>query len=154
MNFTSTHLTARNKNNNGTGIFEREDQHNDSGKVIFSKRSSYNIAFGEGRSTLGSRGFVIPGLRFRSSLKKWHAGKASGPERHSFDSAEPITTQRTPKHPESGCFADWFFGDIECFKCSDWITITIGACLSGRRRVGLWPTKLLVAREKNFWYPG
>ena len=44
MNFTSTHLTARNKNNNGTGIFEREDQHNDSGKVIFSKRSSYNIA--------------------------------------------------------------------------------------------------------------
>ena len=30
-----------------------------------------------------------------------------------------------PKHP--GCFADWFLGDIECFKCSDWITITIGA---------------------------
>ena len=27
----------------------------------------------------------------------------------------------------SGCFADWFLGDIECFKCSDWITITIGA---------------------------
>ena len=22
---------------------------------------------------------------------------------------------------------DWFLGDIECFKCSDWITITIGA---------------------------
>ena len=44
MNVTSTHLTARNKNNNGTGIFEREDQHNDSGKVMFSKRSSYNIA--------------------------------------------------------------------------------------------------------------
>ena len=44
MNFTSTHLTARNKNNNGTGIFEREDQHNDSGKVIASKRSSYTIA--------------------------------------------------------------------------------------------------------------
>ena len=23
--------------------------------------------------------------------------------------------------------ADWFLGDIECFKCSDWVTITIGA---------------------------
>ena len=44
MNFLSTHLTARNKNNNGTRIFEREDQHNDSGKVIFSTRSSCNIA--------------------------------------------------------------------------------------------------------------
>ena len=44
MNFLSTHLTARNKNNNGTGIFEREDQHNDSGKVIFSTRSSCNVA--------------------------------------------------------------------------------------------------------------
>jgi len=44
MNFISTHLTARNKNNNGTGIFEREDQHNDSGKVSFSKCSTHNIA--------------------------------------------------------------------------------------------------------------
>lgn len=48
MSFISTHLTARNKNNNGTGIFEREDQHNDSGKVIFSKRSSYNITLLKG----------------------------------------------------------------------------------------------------------
>ena len=40
---------------------------------------------------------------------------------------EPITTPLIPKHPESGCSADWFPGDIECFKCSDWITITIGA---------------------------
>ena len=24
----------------------------------------------------------------------------------------------------------------------------------GRRRVGLRPTKLVVAREKNLWYPG
>ena len=29
--------------------------------------------------------------------------------------------------PESGCFADWFFGDGECFKRFDWITTTIGA---------------------------
>ena len=67
------------------------------------------------------------GFRFRSSLKKWPARKASGPERHPFDSAEPITTPLIPKHPESGCSADWFLGDVECFKCSDWITITIGA---------------------------
>ena len=71
------------------------------------------------------------GFRFRSSLKKWPARKASGPERHPFDSAEPITTPLIPKHPESGCFADWFLGDVECFKFSDWITITIGAW-SGR----------------------
>ena len=38
-----------------------------------------------------------------------------------------MTTPLIPKHPESGCFADWFLGDGECFKCSDWITITIGA---------------------------
>ena len=54
-------------------------------------------------------------FRFRSSLKKWPAWKASEP------------SLLIPKHPESGCFADWFLGDIECFKCSDWITITIGA---------------------------
>ena len=63
------------------------------------------------------------GFRFRSSLKKWPARKASGPQRHPFDSAEPITTPLIPKHPESGCFADWFLGDVECFECSDWITI-------------------------------
>ena len=49
------------------------------------------------------------------------------PLSHPVDSAEPITTLLIPEHPESGCFADWFLGDIECFKCSDWITITIGA---------------------------
>ena len=38
-----------------------------------------------------------------------------------------MTTPLIPKHPESGCFADWFLGDGECFKCSDWIMITIGA---------------------------
>ena len=64
------------------------------------------------------------GCQFRSSLKKWPARKASGPERHPFDSAEPITTPLIPKHPESGCFADWFLGNIECFICSDWITRT------------------------------
>ena len=77
--------------------------------------------------TLGARGFFMRGFRFRSSLKKWPARKASGTERYCFDGAEPITTPLKPKHPESGCFGDWFLGDIECFKCSDWITITIGA---------------------------
>ena len=43
-----------------------------------------------------------------------------------------MTTPLIPKHPEYGCFADWFLGDGECFKCSDWITITIGAW-SGHR---------------------
>ena len=63
--------------------------------------------------------------------KKRPARKASGPERHPFDSAEP-STLLIPKHPEFGCFADWFLWDIECFKCSDWITVTIGAW-SGHR---------------------
>ena len=64
------------------------------------------------------------GFRFRSSLKKGPVRKASGPERHTFDSAEPITTPLIPKHAESGYFVDWFLRDIECFKCSDWITVT------------------------------
>ena len=63
---------------------------------------------------------------FRSSLKKGPARKASGSERHPFEGAEPITTPLIAKHPESGCFAGWFLGDVECFKCADWITITIG----------------------------
>ena len=63
--------------------------------------------------------------------KKWPERKASGPERHPFDSAEPITTPPIPKHPASGCFADCFLGGVECFKCSDWITVAIGAW-SGR----------------------
>ena len=46
----------------------------------------------------------------------FHARFPVGPERHPFDSAEPITTLLTAKHPESGCFADWFLGDIECFE--------------------------------------
>ena len=45
------------------------------------------------------------GFRFQSSLKKWPAWKASGPERHLFDSAKQITTPLIPKHPESGCCA-------------------------------------------------
>ena len=61
-----------------------------------------------------------------SSLQSDPARKASGPERDPFDSAEPITIPLIPKHPESGCFADWFFGDVECFKRSDWITMTSG----------------------------
>ena len=76
---------------------------------------------------LGCQRLFMRSFRFRSSLKKWPGRKASGSERHPFDSAEPITTPLIPKHPESRCFADWFLGDTECFKCSDWITITIGA---------------------------
>ena len=60
-------------------------------------------------------------------FSKSPAQKASGPEGHPFDSAEPMPTPLIPKHPESGYFADWFLGDGECFKCSDWIMITIGA---------------------------
>ena len=86
----------------------------------------------------GFQRLFMRGFRFRSSLKKWPARKASGPERHSFHSAEPITTLRTPKHP--GCFADWILGDIECFKCSDWIIITIGAC-SGRGCFPFFPAR-------------
>ena len=66
----------------------------------------------------GFRSFHVL-VTFSSSHKKRPARKASGPERHPFDSAEPITTPLIPKHPESGCFTDWFLGDIECFKCSD-----------------------------------
>ena len=79
----------------------------------------------------GFQRLFMRGFQFRLSLKKWPARKASGPQRHPFDSAEPITTPLIPKRPESGCFADWFLGDIECFNSSDWITITTGAC-SGR----------------------
>ena len=43
-------------------------------------------------------------FRFRSSLKRWPTRKASGPERHPFDSAQPITTLLIPKHSDSGCF--------------------------------------------------
>ena len=67
------------------------------------------------------------GFRFRLSLEKGTARKASGPERHPFDTSEPITTPVIPKHSESGYFADWFLRDIECFKRSYWITIRIGA---------------------------
>ena len=44
-------------------------------------------------------------FRCRLSLQTWPARKASGPERHPFESAEPITTLSTPKHPESGIYA-------------------------------------------------
>ena len=75
--------------------------------------------------TLGARGFSCAVSGFESSKRR--ARKASGPERDLFDSAEPITTPLIPKHPESGCFADWFLGDVECFKRSNWTTIRIGA---------------------------
>ena len=35
------------------------------------------------------------------------ARQASGQERDSFASAEPIIISLIGKHPESGCFADW-----------------------------------------------
>ena len=79
----------------------------------------------------GCQRLFMRGFRFRLSLKKWPARKVSGPDRHPFDSAEPNTTLIISKHPESGCFAYWFLGDIECFKRSDWITITTDAW-SGR----------------------
>ena len=37
------------------------------------------------------------GFQFRSSLKKWPARKASGPEGHPFDSAEPVITLLTSR---------------------------------------------------------
>ena len=80
--------------------------------------------------TLGSRRLFMRGFRFRSCLKVTRA-KSLWTRALSFDSPEPVRTPLIPKHPESGCFADWFLGDIECLICSDWITITIGAC-SGR----------------------
>ena len=82
-------------------------------------------------SSPGCQRLFTRSFQFRSSLQKSPVRKASGPEGHPFDSAEPMTTPLIPKHPESGCFADWFLGDGKCFKCSDWITITIGA-RSGR----------------------
>ena len=77
--------------------------------------------------TLGARAFSCTVFYFGQVLEKGPARKASGPERHPFDSTKPITTPVIPKHPESGCFADSFLGDIESFKRSYWITITIGA---------------------------
>ena len=78
--------------------------------------------------TLGARGFSCAVSGFGQVLK-------SDPREKPLDQSaipliapvEPITTPLIPKQPESGCFADWFLRDIECFKCSDWITITIGA---------------------------
>ena len=66
--------------------------------------------------TLRARGFSCV------KKKKRPARKAFGPERHPFDSAEP-STLLIPKHPEFGRFADRFLWDVECFKCSDWITV-------------------------------
>ena len=72
--------------------------------------------------TLGARDFSCAVSGF--GLKKWPARKASGPERHPFDSAEPITTPLIPKHPSP-----------------------LASSAFGRTRVGC--TKLPVAREKK-----
>lgn len=53
----------------------------------------------------GCQRLFIRGSQCRSSLQKWPARKACGPERHPFESAEPITTLFTPNHPESGIYA-------------------------------------------------
>ena len=66
--------------------------------------------------TLRARGFSCV------KNKKRPPRKAFGPERHPFDSAES-STLLIPKHLEFGCFADRFLWDVECFKCSDWITV-------------------------------
>ena len=78
--------------------------------------------------TLGAIGFSCVVFGFSQVLKSDPRKKFSGPDRFPFDSAGPITSSLLiPKHPECGCFADWFLGDVECFKCSDGIVITIGA---------------------------
>ena len=107
---------------------EIEDQAQEGWKSTLSAWELSTVACAVGFNRYpGCKRLFLRGFRFRSSPKKWPARKASEPERHPFHSAEPITTPLTPKHTEYGCFADWFLGDIEYFKCSDWITITIGA---------------------------
>ena len=69
--------------------------------------TKYSSDLNLGKSLCICRLFT-PGFRFLLNLIKWPARKASGPERHPFDSAEPLTTPLILKHPESGCFADWF----------------------------------------------
>ena len=78
--------------------------------------------------TLGARGFSCAVSGFRQVLKSDAREKPLG------QSAIPLIapSQLQPRLYQNiqnnyGCFADWFLGDIECFKCSDWITITIGA---------------------------
>ena len=47
-----------------------------------------------------------------------------------LDSAKPVTVPLICKHQKSGCFTDWLLTiprDVGCFKCCDWVTITIGA---------------------------
>ena len=110
---------------------ENKFSENKSGRIFLRSTGLLILANKSGGVYPGCQRLFMRGFWFRSSLKKWPSRKASEPDRHTFDSAEPITTPLIPKHPESGCFADWFLGDIECFKCSDWITITIGAW-SGR----------------------
>ena len=77
--------------------------------------------------TLGARGFSRAVSGFGQVLKSDLREKPLDQSAIPLDSAEPITTTLIPKHLESGCFTDRFLGDIECFICSDWITITIGA---------------------------
>ena len=81
--------------------------------------------------TLGDRGFLAIILHASYVSYTCLARRASGQERNSFDSAEPVTIPLIRKHPESGCFTDWLSndlpGDVECIKRCDWTTITIGA---------------------------
>ena len=92
----------------------------------FPTKISRNFFINGKQPTLGAKGFSCAVSGFGQVLKSDTREKPldlSSP----FASTEPITTPLIPKHPESGCFANWFSGDIECFKRSDWITITIGA---------------------------
>ena len=102
-------------------------EHQYGGGEVTWKRSIHKLKLGPFSChdiTLGARGFSCAVSGFGQVLK-------SDPREKPLDqSAIPliaqITTPLIPKHPESACFADWFLGDIKRFKCSDWITITIG----------------------------
>ena len=89
------------------------------------------------------------GFQFRSSLKKCPARKASGPERHPFDSAEPIIPYL---HPESGCFADWFLGKSLLFQLLPGMMQCVKRGPAGNTRL-LPPPKMLLV-PMNFFSSG
>ena len=57
--------------------------------------------------TLGARGFLVVILHASYVSYICTARTASGQERDSVDSAEPVTILLIRKHPKSGCFTDW-----------------------------------------------
>ena len=107
---------------------EIEEQEQEGWKVHFLRGGCLQLlVLFDSIGTLGARDFSCMVSGFGQVLKSDPREKPLAQSAIPFDSAEPITTPLIPKHTESGCFADWFLGDIEYFKCSDWITITIGA---------------------------